>query len=221
MAMPFYTMFLVDQLNLGIGTIVKLTTLSSLGGLFTLKGWGLLCDRFGNRPVLQVAAFIWALTALMMWSFARPGWTWHLYFGYLVVGAMTAGFQLAQFNLMVRLAPGSLRPAYVAVFLAVTSLFTALGPIFGGEFLRVAPLRVGSLLHQPILSFHALFILTAFGCVLVTNLIQRVREPAEQPVEEVWRGMRQMRTFNPMLSMLSVGGLLLTPPRSRRRASLC
>jgi len=56
--MPFYTMFLVDQLNLGIGTIVKLTTLSSLGGLLTLKGWGLLCDRFGNRPVLQVAAFI-------------------------------------------------------------------------------------------------------------------------------------------------------------------
>src|SRR5256885_3821703 len=130
MAMPFYTMFLVEQLNLGIGTVVKLTTLASLGGLLTLKGWGLLCDRFGNRPVLQVAAFIWALTALIMWSFARPGWTWHLYPGYLIVGAMTAGFQLAQFNLMVRLAPAGLRPAYVALFLAVTSLFTACGPIF-------------------------------------------------------------------------------------------
>jgi len=211
MAMPFYTMFLVDQLNLGIGTIVKLTTLSSLGGLLTLKGWGLLCDRFGNRPVLQVAAFIWALTALVMWSFARPGWTLHLYVGYLLVGAMTAGFQLSQFNLMVRLAPPGLRPAYVAVFLAATSLFTALGPILGGEFLRAAPSRVGSLLQQPISSFHSLFILTAFGCLLVTHLIQRVREPAEQPVEEVWRGMRRMRTFNPMLSMLSVGELLLTP----------
>jgi MFS family permease len=211
MAMPFYTVFLAGQLNLGIGTIVKLTTVASLGGLLTLKGWGLLCDRFGNRPVLQVAAFLWAITALMMWSFARPGWTWHLYMGYLIVGAMTAGFQLAQFNLMVRLAPAGLRPAYVAVFLAVTSLFTAFGPIFGGEFLRLAPSQLGALFGKPVFSFHALFILTAFGCVLVTHLIQRVREAAEQPVEEVWRGMRQMRTFNPMLSVLSVGELLLTP----------
>jgi MFS family permease len=211
MAMPFYTMFLVGQLSLGIGTIVKLTTLASLGGLLTLKGWGLLCDRFGNRPVLQVAAFIWALTALIMWSFARPGWTWHLYPGYLVVGAMTAGFQLTQFNLMVRLAPAGLRPAYVAVFLAITSLFTAFGPIFGGEFLRAAPAQLGTLFKHPVFSFHALFILTAFGCLLITHVVQRVREPAEQPIENVWRGMRQMRTFNPMLSVLSVGELLLTP----------
>lgn len=211
MAMPFYTMFLVGQLSLGIGTIVKLTTLASLGGLLTLKGWGLLCDRFGNRPVLQVAAFIWALTALIMWSFARPGWIWHLYPGYLVVGAMTAGFQLTQFNLMVRLAPAGLRPAYVAVFLAITSLFTAFGPIFGGEFLRAAPAQLGTLFKHPVFSFHALFILTAFGCLLITHVVQRVREPAEQPIENVWRGMRQMRTFNPMLSVLSVGELLLTP----------
>ena len=44
---------------------------------------------------------IWALGALGMWSLAGPKWSWHLYFGYLVVGAMTAGFQLCQFNLMV------------------------------------------------------------------------------------------------------------------------
>src|SRR5438874_10741270 len=203
MAMPFYTMFLVNRLALGTGTVVTLSTLSSLGGLLTLKGWGALCERFGNRPVLQVAAFIWALSAMIMWSLARPGWTWHLYVGYLVVGAMTAGFQLTQFNLMVRLAPAELRPGYVGLFLALTSLFTAFVPIFGGEFLRAAPAQAGVLFRQPIFSFHALFILTAFGCLLTTHLLQRVHEPAEQPVDAVWRGMRTMRTFNPMLSMLS------------------
>jgi hypothetical protein len=53
--------------------------------------------------------------------------------------------------------------------------------------------------------------MAGFGCMLATSLIQRVREPAEEPVENVWREMRTMRTFNPMLSVLSVGELLLTP----------
>src|SRR5437764_1653573 len=124
-------MFVTNLLALRTATVVELSTLLSMGRLLTLKGWGELCERFVNRPVLQVAAFIWALSAMIMWSLARPGWTWHLYIGYLVVGAMTAGFQLTQFNLMVRLAPAELRPGYVGLFLALTSLFTAFGPIFG------------------------------------------------------------------------------------------
>jgi predicted MFS family arabinose efflux permease len=210
-AMPFYTVFLVERLGFGIGSVVKLTTLASLGGLVTLKGWGRLCERFGNRPVLQVCSFIWALTAFCMWTLARPGWTWHLYIGYFVVGAMTAGFQLMQFNLMVRLAPASLRPAYVAVFLAFSSFLTAIGPVLGGQALKFLPAHVGELFGAPILKFHLLFALAAVGCLLVTNLVQQVREPAEQPVVSVWREMRSMRTFNPMLSVLAVGELLLTP----------
>jgi predicted MFS family arabinose efflux permease len=209
--MPFYTVFLVQRLGCGVNTVVKLTTLASLGGLVTLKGWGRLCERFGNRPVLQVCAFIWAVTAFMMWILARPGWTWHLYPGYFVVGAMTAGFQLMQFNLMVRLAPAGLRPAYVAVFLALSSFLTTFGPVLGGIALKYLPEHVGDLFGVPVLNFHLLFAFSAAGCLLATNLIQQVREPAEQPVATVWQEMKSMRTFNPMLSILSVGELLLTP----------
>src|SRR5436190_1506076 len=210
-AMPFYTVFLVERLNFGVGSVVKLTTVASLGGLVTLKSWGRLCERFGNRPVLQVCAVIWGMTALVMWSLARPGWTWHLYIGYFIVGAMTAGFQLMQFNLMVRLAPAQLRPAYVALFMGLSSLLTAFGPVMGGQALKYLPGEVGHLFGHPIFSFHVLFVLSGFGCVLVTNLVQRVRETAEQPVLEVWREMRTMRTFNPMLSVLAAGELMLTP----------
>lgn len=210
-AMPFYTVFLVGKLEFGVGDVVTFTTLASLGGLVTLTSWGRLCERFGNRPVLQVCASVWAITALLMWAFARPGWTWHLYAGYFVVGAMTAGFQLVQFNLMVRLAPGALRAAYVAVFLAFTSLFTALGPILGGHLLRILSPEIGQLFGYPIYSYHLVFTLSGFGCLLAVNIARRVREPAEQPVETVWREMTTMRTFNPMLSILSVGELLLTP----------
>lgn len=211
LAMPFYTVYLVEKLGLGLGTVAKLTTMSSLGGLVTLKGWGRLSERFGNRPVLQMAALIWGTTALAMWSVVRPGWTWHLYAGYFVVGATTAGFQLMQFNLMVRLAPGQFRAAYVAVFLALTSLLTALGPMLGGQFLRLLPAQVSPFMGGHIQSYQLLFILSALGCLVATVLAQTVHEPQEQPLISVWREMRSMRTFNPMLSVLSVGELLLTP----------
>jgi hypothetical protein len=146
-----------------------------------------------------------------MWSFARPGWTWHLYAGYFVVGATTAGFQLMQFNLMVRLAPGQSRAAYVAVFLALTSALTALGPMLGGQFLRLMPAQAGQFLGSHIQSYQLLFIISALGCLLSSFLAQSVHEPQQQPLISVWREMKGMRTFNPMLSILSVGELLLTP----------
>ncbi len=102
-------------------------------------------------------------------------------------------------------------PISLTVFLGSTSLLTAAGPILGSGLLAVLPMQVGNLLGHPIRSFHVLFGLAAFGCTLATNLIQRVHEPAEQPVENVWREMKTMRSFNPMLSVLSVGELLLTP----------
>jgi MFS family permease len=146
-----------------------------------------------------------------MWALARPGLTWHLYLGYLVVGATTAGFQLMQFNLMLRLAPAELRAAYVAVFLALTSFMTAAGPVLGGQLLKHAPLELGHIFGYAITSYHLLFALSGCGCLLASNLVRQVREPAEGEVISVWREMRTMKNFNPMLSVLAVGELMLTP----------
>jgi MFS family permease len=210
-AMPFYTMYVIDRLNLGMGAMVMMTTMASLGGLTSLKAWGALCDRYGNRPVMNAAALIWGLTAFAMWTAARPSWTLHLYAGYFVVGAMTAGFQLAQFNLMIRLAPIDNRAAFVAVFIAITSFFSAIGPILGGGVLRWLPANVATVFGLSFESYHLLFAGTALGGVLVSTLLARVKEPTEQPLQDVWQAMKSMRVFNPMLSILSVGELLLTP----------
>jgi hypothetical protein len=101
--------------------------------------------------------------------------------------------------------------AYVAVFLAVTSLFTAAGPVLGGVVLKALPAEIARVAGWPILSFHLLFVLAAIGTALTTRLLHRVREPSEQPVASVWRQMRKMPAFNPMLSIQAAGELLLTP----------
>ena len=211
MGMPFYTMFLMDGLGFSVGDVVKLTTVGSLGGILTLKAWGLLSDRFGSKPVLIVAATVWSLVALAAWSLAGPTWKLHLYASYFIVGGTTAGLQLCQFNLMVKLVPAERRAAYVSTFFALTSLLTALGPAIGGWMLGRLPDQLGVFLGQPIRDFHVVFGLSLLGCLLITNVLHRVREPAEQPVGQVWRTMRTMRSFNPMLALATMGELLITP----------
>lgn len=207
---PFYPVFLVQGLHRSVGDVGLLTALAGVGGLLTLKGWGWLCERFGSKPVLYVCSLTWAIAGLASWTFAGERFFWHLALTYLVVGGTTAGFQLCQFNLMLKLAPANKAP-YVAVFLALSSALTALGPLLGGLILKLLPDELGTFLGQTIRDYHVLILGSMVGCLLSTHLLDFVREEEAHPSEAVWRTMGRMQPFNPMLTLGSAAQMVLTP----------
>lgn len=211
LGLPFQTVFMIDVLNFPMSDVVVLTTLAGIGGLLTLKAWGTLCDRFGNKPVLLVCAVLWGLVGLLTWVVAGPDFQAHLTVAFILIGGLTAGFQLCQFNLMIKLIAAQRRAAHIAVFLAVTSLITALGPLVGGALLAALPSQAGELFGQPILNYHLIFAASMMGCLLLPMLLQTVREDAELPALEVWRAMRAMRTFNPLVGMATAVEFVFTP----------
>jgi Na+/melibiose symporter-like transporter len=210
LSQPFQPMFLLQAVGRPVGDIGWLTALAGVGGLLTLPAWGKLCDRFGVKPVLYVCSMAWAIVGLACWITAGNRWWWHLIGTYFFIGGTTAGFQLCQFSLMLKLTPTNRAP-YVAVFLAVTSALTALGPILGGGLLRLLPDHLGALLGQEIRDFHILFGLSMLGCLLVVHLLDFVREEEAHPPETVWRTMRSMRAFNPVLIAQSATQMIFTP----------
>jgi len=210
MSQPFYPMFLLQVAERPVGDIGWLIALAGFGGLITLPGWGRLCERFGIKPVLYVCSLLWAIVGLISWSVAGPKWWWHLAATYLVVGGTTAGFQLCQFGLMLKLAPANRTP-YVAVFLALTSALTAIGPVLGGFLLHLIPDHLGSFLGQPIRDYHLLFGFSMLGCVLSVHLLDSVREEEAHPPETVWRTMQSMRAFNPLLIAQSAAQMMFSP----------
>ncbi len=217
--LPFYSVYILRELPLGIRDLTVLTTLHSLGGLLALPTWGMLSDRFGSKPVMATCAVLWALSAVPSWLFAGPARFHHLYLNYFIVGAVTAGFQLCQFNLMVKMVPARSKAPFISVFLAGTSLLTALGPLLGARLLRWIPHELGSFLGQPILEYHALFLGSLVLCGLSTHVLQQMQEPAERPLRELVRVMRTMREFNPVLGVASVAELVFTPRRLTRFAA--
>jgi MFS family permease len=220
---PFYSKYVLDPNGLGMdmGRLTILTTISAFGGLLSLQAWGVLSDRFGNKPVMFTCALAWGLTALPAWLFAGPDRHVHLYANYFITGFMFAGFQLCQFTLMIKMVPPLGNAHYISVFLAFTSLLTALGPMVGGIFMGFLASRpsYGSLLGQPLLGYHLLFGLSLFAALLSLHILQQLREPAERPVGELVRQMRGMREFNPLIGLSSIAQYMFTPRGLTRFAS--
>lgn len=215
---PFYNLYVLHELPLSFGDLAVLTMLASFGGLVSLTTWGALSDRFGNKPVLFASAIIWAGTAMLSWLFAGREHYWHLYLTYFIVGFMTAGFQLTQFNLMIKLVPAEAKSHYISVFFSFTSLLTAIGPMLGGRILDWLPRRMGDFLGQPLLSYHVLFVGSLCLCFLAVYVLLLLHEPAERPLTELVRVMSHMREFNPILGLASLAQFMFTPQEITRFA---
>lgn len=209
---PFYSVYVLKELHLSVGDLTILTTVFTLGGLVSLRTWGGLSDRFGNKPIMITSALLWLIFAAVSWLLSGPKHHNHLYVTYFVTGFMMAGFQqLGQFNLMIKMVPPQNTSHYISVYLSFTNMLIALGPLVGGLILNALPPDAGSLFGQPLTRFHVLIVGSLALCLLTLHLLQTVREPAERSVRELVLVMRKMREFNPMLGAATLAQYMFTP----------
>ena len=212
LAVPFYSVYVLKELPLTLGDLAVLTTLSTFGSLVSLRTWGALSDRFGNKPIMVTSALLWLVLAAVSWLFSGAGHYRHLYLTYFITGFMTAGFQqIGQFNLMIKMVPAENRTHYISVYFSFTNMLIALGPIIGGAILQRLPADAGNLFGQPLNRYHILIVGSLLLCVLMLHLLQTVREPAERSVRELVKVMANMREFNPLLGLSTLAQFMFTP----------
>ena len=208
---PFYSVFVLNQLHRSLGDLTLLTTLSTLGGLISLKTWGPLSDRFGNKPVMITTAVVWLITAATAWLFAGPERYLHLYGNYFITGFMFSGFELCQFAVMIKMVPATHKTHHISVYLSLTRMFWALGPPLGAWVLYQVPNQVGTWMGQPLTPYHVMIVSSLLLCLVTLNLLHTVREPAERPARELIAVMGNMREFNPLLGIASIAHYMFTP----------
>jgi len=147
--------------------------------------WGRLLDRYGNRPVLRVAALALAFFPVP-WVLAEPSsWRWLVINGF-VAGAFWSGLELANFNLLLGLFPRENKSIYLAAYSVIVGLVAGVAPVVGGaiaEPLRHLHAQIGP---WTIVNYKVVF-LVAFVWRLVTALVVLPR------VEEA--GARGARTM--------------------------
>jgi len=209
---PFYSVFVLKGLPFTLGDLVVLTTLQTLGLLTSLRTWGVLVDRFGNKPVMLMTALTWLTLAGAAWLFSSPAHSAHLYATYFVTGFMLAGFQnVGQFNLMIKMVPAENRAHYLSVYFSFTNLLVALGPLLGGLVLRLLPENCGTIFGLTLTRYHVVIVGSIAMCLLTLLLLRGVREPAARSMRDLANVMWHMREFNPMLAASSLAHYMFTP----------
>ena len=123
LAAPFFTVYLLRQLNLEITLVMILSAVSQLANIFTLRLWGTLTDRFSNKSVLGIAAplFLICIAGFTVASQLKPGWMLIGYLGILhaAMGIASAGVTLATANIVLKLSPRGESSAWLRIVRAV------------------------------------------------------------------------------------------------------
>jgi MFS family permease len=187
---PFYPVFMFEQLHLSAAQ----TNFMLLTGIFAaavaFPAWGHMIDRFGNIPVMIVSLFLWQIFNFI-WCFITPANIWLLYVPLAAGGMFSAGYGVGVFGLLLKLTPPEARTMGVALFVSLSSLAAALGPITGSNLLSWA---IG--MGWPAISvYHAAFVVMPVFTITTCLLLEKINEGRTSKVTDVVGAMRNVRTL--------------------------
>lgn len=128
-----FSAFALESLRLDFTLLQVCALMQALGIVVSIRAWGFLADRYGNKPIIAILGIGLVLTPVM-WLFSRPGLASNvpiLIGGHIFSGLVWGGVIVAQYNLLLAIAPSAERPAYLAVALALQALMGAAAPLLG------------------------------------------------------------------------------------------
>jgi MFS family permease len=136
LAAPFITVYLLKQLEFGMGTVTTLWIASQVANAMTMYLWGRLSDRLSNKAILSVALPLYLGCVVGLPFSALPqvhALTLPLiYFIHIAMGAAAGGITLATGNLGLKLAPQGRGTAYLGAVGLAGATAAGLAAITGG-----------------------------------------------------------------------------------------
>lgn len=138
MVLPYYAVYMLQNLRMSFTEIFILQNIGALTGLLVLPRWGRIIERYGCSRVLFWTSWL-KVFYVVGWALVVPGnpfWPLALLHASLLIDA---GLNLASSNLLMNLLPnhGPGNIGYFSLFTAVTSLAAAIAPFLGGILVGV------------------------------------------------------------------------------------
>jgi MFS family permease len=130
---PFFNVYLVESLRATPAIVGILSTISTLAALLGQRLFGTMADRWGAQRVQLVTGLI---IPLLPWSWALTRSPWHVVPIDVAGGFLWAGYNLANFNMLLTITPEDLRPRYSALYQIVVMIALAIGSAIGSIILE-------------------------------------------------------------------------------------
>jgi MFS family permease len=162
---PFFNVYMLKDLGATPLWIGITATTGNLVQIFAMPLWGRRVDARGDLKVLVLTGFLIPFLPLLWMLTSAP---WHPGILNAIGGFIWAGFNLANFNLLLKMIPASDQQEGAAIYQGLVLLSTALGPLAGAEIV----MAVG---------FKAAFAASAVGryaalAILMLFVVKRLRK---------------------------------------------
>jgi MFS family permease len=133
---PYFAVYMLEVLQFNYFEFTIVTAAAILSQFITLRNWGDLSDRHGNKKLLEVCAWGIAISPLL---WVVSGNVWYLVGIQLVTGVVWAGFNLSVGNFLYDAVSAPKRGRCVAYQSLLNGTAILLGSLLGGAFLSSAP----------------------------------------------------------------------------------
>ena len=158
-AAAFYPLHMIGNLRMGFAQMALYAAGVAAFKMISAPLWGAALDRRGGRVVLACCSFLLCLSP-PLWLAAAQGRLWPLAIDAAICGIANAGLSLATFALPIAISRPRDRSFYVGLMAAVGGAAAGLGSAAGGVLVHALP-GAWSLLGQPLVAAHALFLVGA------------------------------------------------------------
>ncbi len=197
---PFVAVFMIENLKISYSLIAIFIVIASLANALSMKFWGYLADKFGNKSILSIST--WGMAFLpILWLFNRTDHIAIIPFLYFFGGIFGAGAILSNLNLLLKLSPEDKRPSYIAAANVAVGISTAIAAITGGFMAQ----RLGGLnipfLHLNILSIHSVFIASTILYIFPLYFLRRVVEHGEKTAGYLIKQIRTLQPFRVVVNL--------------------
>ena len=182
---PFWQPFMIQVLHMGITQMLLYGITSTIGTILTLKYWGKLVDRFGNKTAMKLAIIIGTMVPLI-WLFVKPESLWIIYAESLVSGSMWGCVGIVTANLVLSVAPEDRVQSYSGLYGAFSGTGMIITMLASGFLMPKPMVLLGLHLH----SMQVLFLITAFARLSALIPLSRVEEPNSKPLTAVLGTLR-------------------------------
>ena len=200
---PFFSVYMIKTLMMPFSTITLFGVVAGVTTILGMKFWGGIIDKVGPKPIYIICGIGGALNPCF-WIFATPENYSILWISNIITGICWSGIGLAATGMMINLASSKNNSLYFGVFAAVTGLFGALAPIFGGVlgsvfkdvvlydgFVKIADLRL-------------LFLVSSAMRLLSLALLKPIYLPDSLPVKEMMVSFGDLHKYLPLYHIQNI-----------------
>ena len=184
MAEPFKVKLLKDM-GYSDSFIIIASAMVGAGAIISLRFWGKLADRFGNRGIFSVS-HIGMIVTTLLWLFVEKTTigTVLILTLYFLLSVFNSANGIARTRYLLHAVPSE-KQYYINVIEILCNSSMAIGPLIGGFFLYNMRdfFFISGAMHLN--NYHLLFIITAVLFVIPHLLRKKMRSKKETPTTEV------------------------------------